>query len=284
MEKVTVKAKAKVNLSLNITGVNGSYHELESVMVSVSLCNEITATKNNDKKAFVRFSKERIENSNAQKIASYMIEEFSLSGVDIYIEQNIPSGGGVGGSSADGAGVIRAIDELFSLSLPRKRLEEIGAKFGSDIPFMVTGGVALVRGRGEKIEWRKLASEFPILLAYKGEVSTKECFALFDKDSPRGVLSDNNALTLALERGEIVKVREHLGNALQSSAIKLNPCIDEILRVICDSGLSSVMTGSGACVIGLGEIEEMEKAKEVLLSRGIFAQIVYAQKEGYEIV
>ena len=231
-----------------------------------------------------RFSKERIENSNAQKIASYMVEEFSLSGVDIYIEQNIPSGGGVGGSSADGAGVIRAIDELFSLSLPKKRLEEIGAKFGSDIPFMVTGGVALVRGRGEKIEWRKLEVEFPILLAHKGEVSTKACFALFDNDAPQGVLSDNNALILALERGETEEVKEHLGNALQSSAIKLNPHIDEILRVMRKSGLSSVMTGSGACVIGLGDIGQMEKAKEVLLRKGMSAQIVYSQEKGYETV
>ena len=284
MNSVTVKVRAKVNLSLNVKGINGKYHDLESVMVSVSLFDLVTATATDTGVARVRFSRENIENSNAQNLADIMMEKYSLPGVDIFIEQNIPEGGGVGGSSADGAGVIRAIDTLFGINAGEETLRKIAERVGSDIPFMVTGGCALIKGRGEKIERFAIYKDFYLLISGKGSVSTKECFALFDKNHTSLTPSDNEKLVVALKEGDIETAKKQLANALQDSAMQLNPYIKDIISVMESCSLTAVMTGSGSCVMGFGSLEDMEKAQSLLRRNGTLAEIVKTEKIGYEIV
>lgn len=284
MDGITVKIRAKINLSLNITGTEGSYHALESVMTSVSLFDTVTAKKRTDGKLHVSFSGGDVENSNAEKAARIMTERFKLTGADIFIEQNIPSGGGVGGSSADAAGVIRALEALYGVKTDRSELEGIAAVVGSDVPFMLSGGVALVTGRGEKIKRLEATSGLKLLLAWRRSVNTKACFNAFDACGEDGIASNTEALIRALERGDETEIRKNVGNALEKSAIGLEPDIARTESIMRRCGLTAMMTGSGACVFGIGSDEQLAAALEGLEIAGITAVIVKTEKCGYEIV
>lgn len=284
MNGVTVRIRAKVNLSLNVTGIDGGYHALESVMASVSLFDTVTARKRTDGCVNVRFSGGRIENSNAEKAARLTCERYALGGVDIFIEQAIPVGGGVGGSSADAAGVIRALTELYGVNADDDELSAIAASVGSDVPFMLTGGYALVTGRGEKIKRINSKCELKLLLAWRGSVSTKECFMAFDNSGESGIAADNAALIKALELGRADDAADFFGNALEKGATMLEPNVRLVLDIMRENGLKAAMTGSGACVFGTGDDADMQKAADMLTSAGVETVFVKTEKCGYEIV
>ena len=193
-----------------------------------------------------------------------MSEKYFLSPVSIKVGNRIPCGAGLGGSSADCAGVILAINKLFSLQLSVGEMREIAGKFGSDTAYMITGGFARLAGRGDEIEF--FESEFcpEVLIAYKGEVSTKECFLLFDKIKPTAEFQGNDRLIRLLESDCPEKACECLFNHLTAPAEKLNGNIMRIFDIV--KGRNAVMTGSGAGVVVFSPDEQTEKE---LLSCGI---------------
>ena len=110
--KITVKAPAKINLTLHITGkLDNGYHTLKSVMQSISLCDELTISLNESRTINVSCSDPSIP-VGSENIACKAAEAFfkaaaiSDAGADIHIEKNIPSQAGLGGGSADGAACI----------------------------------------------------------------------------------------------------------------------------------------------------------------------------------
>jgi 4-diphosphocytidyl-2-C-methyl-D-erythritol kinase len=72
-------------------------------------------------------------------------------GAKIELKKNIPAAAGLGGGSSDAAATLKGLNSLWSLGLKAGELSAIGAELGSDIPFFIYGGTALVEGRGEKI-------------------------------------------------------------------------------------------------------------------------------------
>lgn len=261
---VTVEVNAKINLSLLVTGRKDGYHMLDTVVASVDLADVVSACKA-DKNEIV-FSAPNIvaEKSNAYKALSYMSEKYFLPPVSIKVGNRIPCGAGLGGSSADCAGVILAVNKLFSLQLSVGEMREIAGKFGSDTAYMITGGFARLAGRGDEIDF--FESEFcpEVLIAYKGEVSTKECFLLFDKIKPTAEFQGNDRLIRLLESDCPEKACESLFNHLTVPAEKLNGNIMRIFDIV--KGRNAVMTGSGAGVVVFSPDEQTENE---LLSGGI---------------
>ena len=264
MEKVKLKVYAKINLSLDIVGEREDRHLLDSVMVSVSLYDEIVVYKTTDGGVVVTANGEDFSHSNAYKSALMMKNRYNLGGFRIDITQNIPSGGGLGGSSADGAGVIRAIEKLFNLDIKRDELVQLALSIGSDVPYMLDGGLCRLRGVGEDLTFYDYDGGEEILLAGIGEVSTGKCFALYDSEKVQVLVDNEKLLALLNAKTPLTECAHLMNNALQPVAKKLNDGVEKILAVMSENGLIARMSGSGAYCFGIGTSEQMDKAQAQL--------------------
>ena len=205
-----IKAYAKINLSLNVLGVKDGFHDLESVVAQISLCDKITMKKS--RKITVDYGSSFTispEHDNAYKACKLFMETFNTQGAQIKIKKKIPPKAGVGGSSADAVGVICGMQALYKIN-DQEKIAEILAKSGSDCTVQYVGGYSLMKGRGEIVE--KIDSSkklYAVLLVEPNGVNTAECFALCDKMNPDS--SDNIKLINYLQNGGVMP---ELKNAL----------------------------------------------------------------------
>ena len=156
MQEITEYAYAKLNLSLDVVSrLQSGYHELCMIMQSVSLCDDVKLSMRAYDKISIKTDLYFLPNNErniAFKAAQTFFDKTGLRhGVDIDIKKRIPVCAGMGGGSADGAAVLRALNKMNGLPLSANELEELGASVGSDIPFCICGGTALAKGRGEKL-------------------------------------------------------------------------------------------------------------------------------------
>ena len=115
---IKVKVFAKVNLSLEINGIENGFHMLDSVVASADIVDVISLAKSETDKVEITPCYDSVK-EKIYSLISFMRAKYEFECVNINIEKNIPLGGGLGGSSAPIAGVIRGIDQLFSLNLSR---------------------------------------------------------------------------------------------------------------------------------------------------------------------
>ena len=261
MQSVRIKAYAKINLTLFVTGAAGGYHNLDSIVASVGIYDEITLKKRDDGLITVTMHGEGsedipAESNNAAKAAKLFVEKFGTSGADITIEKNIPMGAGLGGSSADAAGVLNGLKKLYNID-DDGELKRIADETGSDTRYMLTGGYARLFGRGDTVKPIDGKLKLNILLLVPDEkVSTKQCFTSFDKC---GFVGGNSDLAeKALISKDIKGLSSQLSNSLMPSAISLSggikKCVDELKNF---SPLAVNMTGSGSGVYALFENKKL---------------------------
>lgn len=279
MDSVKVKVYAKINLSLNVGFKDGLYHDLDTVMTSVDLYDVVSVVKRTDKNINVSLNGKKVASSNAMKAALLLQNRYNTEGADIFVQSGIPSGGGLGGSSADAAAVIRATDVLYGLSLKESDMIDIGIKIGSDVPYMLFGGYARLRGKGEFFT-RFEGPEGKVLVSGMGSVNTAECFKRFDLQNKQGLVSDNDAFLRELKRGSFNDCGKYFLNALSAAAETLNPHIGKIKEIMRESGLDACMTGSGAYVFGAGKEGDLLKAAEKLKEAGYPYNIIKTVKNG----
>lgn len=258
---VSVKAYAKLNLTLAVTGLVGRYHMLDSLVCSVDIFDLIKLRKRADGEITVKMHGKGFEflppeNNNAVKAAKAYIERFETCGVDIEIFKNIPAAAGMGGSSADAAGVLRGMSKLYGFGSERQ-LKELADGLGSDTGYMLTGGFARLKGRGDIVEKLETDQRLDILmlLPEKG-VSTAECYRLYDKYPQINLTSDR--AVKALSEGDIPALGKSLFNALYAPAMRLNNEVFiayEQLKSFSPSGVC--MTGSGSGVFAVFESAEL---------------------------
>jgi 4-diphosphocytidyl-2-C-methyl-D-erythritol kinase len=196
------------------------------------------------------------EQNNAVKAAEKFIAAYDTCGVDITVYKNIPMGAGLGGSSADVAGVLNGLKKLFNVT-DEEGVKRIADSIGSDCGYMLYGGYARIRGRGEKVELLNSRLRLDMcLIIPPTQVATAECYRYFDKlgckHSPR---SEEVVNALAdCDREELGKC---LSNALTPPAMHLNDDICKAfdsLKEFAPLGVS--MTGSGSCAFALFENEQ----------------------------
>lgn len=257
---VRVKAYAKLNLTLSVTGKEGGYHLIDSLVCSVDLYDLIVLSKRKDGLVNVQMhgmGSELLpyEENNAVKAAKMYINTFGVNGADIKIFKNIPFGAGLGGSSADAAGVLRGMAELYGAG-SEKQLKELCDLSGSDTGYMLTGGFARLSGRGEKVSpVRSNARLNFLLLVPDGGVSTVECYRRYD--SCGGLPLSSGAAETALMAGDLKSLGKNLFNALYKPAVSLNPQIETAYKQLMDfSPAGAGMTGSGSGVFALFETPE----------------------------
>lgn len=253
---VTMCAPAKVNLYLDVTGLRGDgFHNIESVMQSISLCDKVTVTVNTGigsgditvsaSEGNVPVNDENICFKAAQKFFEYIGEP--VSPTEIYIEKNIPMQAGLGGGSSDASAVIAALNNLLGIFLDSEELCNIASNVGSDVPFCIVGRTQFCTGKGDMLRPLPLLPDCKIVVAKgSGAVSTAEAYKNIDSVSPL----NNEKIASVFCSEDIDIIAKSCGNIFEET-VKL-PEINKIKAIMTECGaLCSRMTGSGSAVFGI---------------------------------
>lgn len=255
MNTVRVTAPAKLNLTLEIVGSAGGYHMLDSVVTTIDLADEVTVTARTD--GAVNFEMGGAdgaaipyERNTAVRAAQLFAQKFSTGGADIFVQKNIPFAAGLGGSSADAAGVLRAMCALYGV--PLEEAAPLADMVGSDTRCQLIGGYVRMRGRGDNVIplTSALSPEFLIIVPQCG-VSTADCYARYDTmpSEERGY-SDRAARALA--QNDLHALCANFYNALYNPARSLCPGVEEALsQALALNPMGAAMTGSGSAVFAV---------------------------------
>ena len=257
---VTLKefAFAKINLTLDVLGKReDGYHDLKSVMQTVSIRDDIEIDLETEKPWMLICDKDDIptdERNLAWKAAKLFFETTKKdpNGIEIRITKRIPSQAGMGGGSADAAAVLRALNTHYNAPFSILALAELGGQIGSDVPFCVLGGTAMVEGRGERL--RKLPDMpdcFMVVCKPDFSCSTAELYAELDK-AEIAKHPDNKAMESALYAGDLGKISENIWNVFDPIVTKKHLELNYI-KSICNSygAVAQQMTGSGSAVFAI---------------------------------
>ncbi len=260
--KSEIKAFAKVNLFLDITGrLENGYHTLNTVMTQINLYDEITAEVSEGDGIFIECNNPAVpcnEKNIAYKAAAAFLSEIgNKAEIHIKIKKNIPLEAGLGGSSTDGAAVLKALNEIYGYPLSDERLCEIGARLGADVPFCITGGTAVCKGIGEIITPVNFLKDCVFLVVKPDfSCSTPAAYRAYDENPiPENADFEEfvSLLPLGAEKwaGKMYNVFEKLYG---------DGRIAEITDTMRKNGaLSSILTGSGSAVFGIFRDEETAK-------------------------
>ena len=278
MKTVKVKCPAKLNLYLDITHrMPNGYHIMEMVMQAVNLFDTVYLTLNDTGEVTLSMEDSPIpadQTNLAWRCARLLLDETqSRHGVEIRIHKEIPSEAGLGGGSADGAGVLVGLNALLGSPLRTERLIELGARVGSDIPFCIQGGTAMVRGYGEILEALEPLDDCRILIAKPAKgVPTAECFARYDASGKPYGIPGTPLIKKAINADDLSAVCKLLYNALEEAADL--PEVQEIRQIMLESGAAgSRMTGSGSAVFGIfPRSEQLENASRTLKKLGYYTR------------
>ena len=277
-KNVTVLAPAKLNLSLDVVGTlpNG-YHDLDMVMQTIDLYERLELRRSPYLNLRMPDSFVPVNNKNTAVKAALAFFDYTglLAGVDITIHKQVPVRAGMAGGSADAAGVLVGLNELYGARLSMSELCAIGAGIGADVPFALMGGTCRVRGVGDLLKPLPPCPEcwFVVVMPSVG-ISTPEAFQRYDQlGSP--VHPDCEKQEAAVRAGDLRGVCAAAGNALEHcSGATETPSICALLNE--NGALTSLMTGSGAAVFGIFEEEERARAAADAL-RGQYSQVYVAR-------
>src|SRR6266567_9058552 len=163
-----VRSYAKINLTLDVLGRRSDgYHELITIMQTIDLYDTICLTANEDTSVRMICTRPELSNDDnlAARAAQAIRQRLNLTqGLDIELHKRIPVAAGLAGGSSNAAAVLLALQRWWQLPLSPTDLLSIAASLGSDIPFFLTGGLALCEGRGEYIT--PLASRWPAYMRW----------------------------------------------------------------------------------------------------------------------
>lgn len=278
--KVTEKAPAKINLTLDVIGKRADgYHEVEMVMTMVDLADRIELQTLGSGRLTVASNTGHIptdERNLCYKAAVALQEYCGINyGASIYIDKHIPVAAGLAGGSSDAAATLRGLNRLWQLDLSQDELAGIGASVGSDVPFCVYGGTAIARGRGEKIEHIESPPPCWVVLAKPPiGVSTAEVYGAFSLDEVKHHPSSDR-MRAAIQTGSIANVCGELGNVLEEVTLKLYPEVkylkDQMVRF---GGGGVLMSGSGPTVFAL--VEKDSRMQRIYNGLRGFCSTVYA--------
>ena len=258
-------AFAKLNLTLDVLGKReDGYHDLKSVMQAISIRDDVEIDIGTGKPWSMQCSMEGIpcdERNLAWKAAKVFFDTVKKDpdGLEIRILKRIPVEAGMGGGSADAAAVLRALNRHYGEPLSIMALAELGSQVGSDVPFCVLCGTAMVEGRGERV--RKLP-DLPecVFVVCKPEfsVSTPELYRKLD-EAEIAKRPNNRAMESALLAGDLKQVCENIHNVFDPLVTAEHLELNYIKSLLYNYGaIGYQMTGSGSAVFAI--VSEFEIA------------------------
>jgi 4-diphosphocytidyl-2-C-methyl-D-erythritol kinase len=286
--QVRISAPAKLNLYLELLGKRADgFHELETVMTTVSLFDQLSFTANES--GHLSLSLEMAENhlplpthslsapipTDARNLilqALILLQKTSSTsgsaaplGMDVQMIKRIPSSAGLGGASSNAAAAMIAANALWNLELSRQQLFDAAAEIGSDVPFFLEGGMAICRGRGEKIEAIQAPSALSFVIAKPpAGLSTP---SVFGQCKLPATPCPSAPVIAGVQSGRPDRVAGSMFNRLQPAAECL---LDEIEKL--EAAFSQLpclghqMSGSGSSYFGLFRNARCARAAAARLS------------------
>ncbi|MBQ9392569.1 MAG: 4-(cytidine 5'-diphospho)-2-C-methyl-D-erythritol kinase [Oscillospiraceae bacterium] len=269
---VAETAWAKVNLLLSVGRPRpDGYHELVSVMQTVSVGDELTVTWGAGGGVTLRCPAltDRVEDNLAHRAAVKFFSYTGLEnkGVQIVLNKHLPTQAGLGGGSADAAAVLRALRRLCAPELPWEALEDMAAALGSDVPFCVRGGTAEVTGRGETLRALPPLGECAFVLVKPASaMSTGAMYAQIDRLSlwEQGSAA---AMERALASGEASAVCPLLHNTFERCLPPGGETDVIRSRLTALGAAGAMLSGSGSAVFGVFTRPESAHAALAILRR-----------------
>lgn len=257
MQKIILKAPAKINWTLGILGKRSDgYHDISTIMQSVAIYDEIIMERSTEPILSVSVDTGEVPggmHNIAYRAAKLMLDTFKIDGgINIYIHKNIPIAAGMGGGSSDGAAVMLGIEHMYDIDVSREKLIHMGKDVGADIPFCLFGGTALAEGIGEKLTpLPPIDTVWLVIVKPNFNISTGEIYGLVDMEQ-RYRQPDNKAFIQALHDGDLDRMSCHGGNVLEEISAKLYPRIYDIKADLLEAGaIYALMSGSGPSVFGV---------------------------------
>ncbi|MGN0458289.1 MAG: 4-(cytidine 5'-diphospho)-2-C-methyl-D-erythritol kinase [Eubacterium sp.] len=259
--KVKVKAYAKINLLLDIVSRRtDGYHDLFMIMQSVGIYDTVTVTKTKGRKINITCNIDDIplnESNIAYKAAAAFFKYNNIKpfGLNIDIEKRIPHAAGLAGGSANGAGVIVALNEICKTDLSDEELCKIGVQIGADVPFCITGGTLLSQGIGDVLNKVKPLRKCYILLAKPDySVNTANAYRQFDTCSKLHT-PDKFGMLCAMQSRDLNEICSKMENVFEQFIEVPNRVdIKQIMRS--NGAIGTCMSGSGPTVFGIFESKE----------------------------
>ncbi|NDL66750.1 4-(cytidine 5'-diphospho)-2-C-methyl-D-erythritol kinase [Anaerotalea alkaliphila] len=272
MNQIEVKARAKINISLDVLGKRpDGYHDVRMVMQTLELYDRLNFKKIRGDKVILKTNIPYLptdERNLVNKIVGYMKERYKIrTGVFVRLKKVIPVAAGLAGGSADAAETVKAMNRLFHLGLSLEEMMEIGGRFGADIPYCMVGGTALAEGIGEKITY---LPDFPechvVLVKPNFGVSTAHVFGRLDA----GALDchpDTEGVLEGIRNRDLAAIGRSMGNVLETVTVAEHPLLADIKKTLLVHGaIGALMSGSGPSVYGLfaEEAAAQEAARRII--------------------
>ena len=266
---LSLKAYAKINLTLEVLGRRpDGYHEVLSILQTVDLWDALSFEEDESLSLVCDDSGLQTPDNLVLQAAELLRRESGVSkGARIRLEKGIPVAAGLGGGSSDAATTLNGLCSLWGLSMATEDLVALAAKIGSDVPFFLQGGTALVQGRGEQIrplppagiDWLVIVN--PGIQLYE---KTATLYSLLTAgDFTKGLLTHKLAGRI---RGGSDVPPQLLFNVFEEVATKAFPDLVTYRNTFQSAGATEVhLSGSGPCMFALMPRREIGSAIQLLL-------------------
>ena len=291
MTSIQLKSRAKINLSIDVLGKReDGYHLVEMIMQTIDLADIIKISIIEEDKIKIKSNSINIPldmDNIVYKAANLIKTKFNIkTGVEIYIEKNIPVAAGMAGGSSNAAAVLVGLNKLFDLNLNEEELQVLGLTLGADVPFCISGGASLAENIGEEFtDIEGLHSDTFILVCKPNIfVSTKDVYEEIDSKQIEK-RPDNNLLIELLKNNDVNLLAKNMYNVLEEVTKNKYPIIGEIEDTMLEQGaLGSMMSGSGPTVFGLYKNKnDANRCKDILQKKHKEVYVVKSYNRGVEI-
>jgi 4-diphosphocytidyl-2-C-methyl-D-erythritol kinase len=273
------EANAKINVFLRVLRAReDGYHDIESLVVPVSLADRITARPADE----LRVTMKGVDDLrrtipggglNLALVAALALAEECehVGGAEVEIEKRIPVAAGLGGGSSDAAATLGALNELWGCGLDMEALAHIAARVGSDVPAMLAGDSVLVHGRGDVIDPATVDRLWWVLRSFDFGVRSPDAYRWWDEDRASSG-ADPAQLIVAATKSDPETLGPLLFNDLERPVFERHPELAGAKAALLQAGaLGAVMSGSGSSVVGLARDEAHARS---LAKRWASAQVI----------
>ncbi len=265
-ETLVSQAPAKLNLALSVgPPAEDGMHPICTWMVAIDLCDELTVTRL-EADRLSRYAILWHEDAKRQSDIDWPItrdlavrahlalEQHTNSRlpVQLKLQKRIPVGGGLGGGSSDAAAMLRAVNELYDLGLSMDQLREVADGIGSDVPFFVAGGSAVVQGFGDEIEHHDRSPQLHAVIVFpEAMCPTGHVYSALDELSPGPLRADEVKALIRSSRMSSLGP-EAVFNDLTQPAIRIAPELEGDLAKLAElAERPAHVAGSGSSLFVL---------------------------------
>lgn len=258
-DPIRLEAPAKVNVFLRVLAAReDGYHDLESLVVPISLADGVTVRSADRLDVEVRGAQALagdvpVGGLNLALVAALALADAcpDAGGALVEIDKRIPVAAGLGGGSADAAATLLALNRLWGCDLDPAMLGEVAERIGSDVPALLLGGPVLMSGRGEILAPAEVASFWWVVVHFDFGVRSPDAYRWWDEDG--GVTGpDPDPLLDAAAAGDAEALGPLLFNDLEAVVARRHPAVGEAKQLLVAAGaLGALMSGSGSSVVGL---------------------------------